>query len=522
MVSLPAPRRTRNARMTTGDKVKSIPELALILAALRKKKKRIVLCHGVFDLLHPGHILYFQAARKHGDVLVVTVTPDALVNKGPNRPVFNQRLRLESIAALESVDFVALNTGPTAVNTILKLRPHVYAKGQDYANAASDLTGQIRNEMAAVKRVGGKTVFTNERMFSSSNLINRFFNVLPMATQQYLSRFRSRYSAKDVIGHLRRLSNLRVLVVGEAILDQYCYCHPLGKSPKDTNVASRFLSEENFAGGSIAVANHLAGFCSKVTLVSPVGREPSTVNFFRNKLQKNVRFLALKNADRPTVTKRRFVEPNFLTKMFEVQYLDDTPLPAAMEQQAIEILRQQLFRHDLVVVTDYGHGFLTQRLRQEIGSMAKFLCVNTQTNSANLGFNPATKYHEIDYVAIDEPELHLALRTQYGDVSTIAQELRHQIQSRVLLVSRGPNGSIIIGEDGTLHETPVMSTRVIDRTGAGDAVFAVTSACVFKKVPPEIVGFIGNCVGAMAVEIVCNREPINPVALSQFIAGILK
>lgn len=109
----------------TREKIHPLDSLAEKLASLRKKGQKIVLCHGVFDLLHPGHILYFQAARKNGDVLVVTVTQDQYVNKGPGRPVFSQRLRMESIAALECVDYVALNQWPTAVETILKLRPNV-------------------------------------------------------------------------------------------------------------------------------------------------------------------------------------------------------------------------------------------------------------------------------------------------------------------------------------------------------------------------------------------------------------
>src|ERR1700730_13068943 len=103
-------------------KIKSIAELSKLLTNEKKKDRKIVLCHGVFDLLHPGHILYFQAAKRHGDILVVTITPDQLVYKGPNRPVYTQRLRMESIAALECVDYAALNDWPTAVNTILTLK----------------------------------------------------------------------------------------------------------------------------------------------------------------------------------------------------------------------------------------------------------------------------------------------------------------------------------------------------------------------------------------------------------------
>ncbi|MFA4854916.1 MAG: adenylyltransferase/cytidyltransferase family protein, partial [Candidatus Omnitrophota bacterium] len=78
-------------------KIKTINELASILEKLRKEGKKIAHCHGCFDLLHPGHLKHFQAAKNKGDVLVVTLTKDEYVNKGPGRPVFNHHLRADSI-----------------------------------------------------------------------------------------------------------------------------------------------------------------------------------------------------------------------------------------------------------------------------------------------------------------------------------------------------------------------------------------------------------------------------------------
>ena len=113
----------------TSSKIKTIDELSRICEGLRKKGKKIAHCHGVFDLLHPGHIKHFEAAKGKGDVLVVTLTKDEFVNKGPGRPIFNQHLRAETLAAIQCVDFVAINEWPTAVEPIRKLRPHFYGNG---------------------------------------------------------------------------------------------------------------------------------------------------------------------------------------------------------------------------------------------------------------------------------------------------------------------------------------------------------------------------------------------------------
>src|SRR3954452_20890627 len=131
---------------STGDKIKRIDELAVSLSALRQGGKRIVHCHGVFDLLHIGHIKHLEAARKFGDLLVVTLTPDRFVNKGPHRPAFPERLRAEALASLVCVDYVAINQWPTAVETIERLRPTFYVKGVVRESGKRDHTDAIDRE----------------------------------------------------------------------------------------------------------------------------------------------------------------------------------------------------------------------------------------------------------------------------------------------------------------------------------------------------------------------------------------
>lgn len=155
-------------------KIVSIDDIIHILQKLKSEGKKIVLCHGCFDLMHPGHIKYFQAAKEMGDILIVTVTPDAYVDKGPGRPVFSQGLRVESIAALECVDYVAINKWPTAEETLRLLRPDIYVKGQEFKNM-DDKTGKIQKECKLAKEIGVEVKFTHEIVFSSSKLLNQHF-----------------------------------------------------------------------------------------------------------------------------------------------------------------------------------------------------------------------------------------------------------------------------------------------------------------------------------------------------------
>lgn len=148
--------------------------LAENLQTLRQTGKKIVLCHGCFDLMHPGHIKHFQAAKQMGDVLVVTVTPDVYVDKGPGRPAYNQDLRASSVAALECVDFAAINKWPTAEETLRLLRPHVFVKGQEFEESPSR-TWKLQRESAAAKEIGCEMRFTHEVVFSSTRLLNTYF-----------------------------------------------------------------------------------------------------------------------------------------------------------------------------------------------------------------------------------------------------------------------------------------------------------------------------------------------------------
>ena len=156
-------------------KILDLDELAEKLSELKTRGKRIVHCHGCFDMMHPGHIKYFQASKKMGDILVVTLTPDRFVDKGPNRPVFDQDLRAESIAALECVDYVAVNRWPTAEETLRLLLPDYYVKGQEFEKL-QDKTGKIQKEVEVVKEIKAEMRFTYEIVFSSSKLIKSHFS----------------------------------------------------------------------------------------------------------------------------------------------------------------------------------------------------------------------------------------------------------------------------------------------------------------------------------------------------------
>lgn len=504
--------------------LKKILEPAVLrdrLAALRAQGKRIVQAHGVFDLLHIGHIRHLQEARQFGDVLIVTLTEDRHVNKGPHRPAFPENLRAEAIAALDAVDYVTISRYPSAVEMIALIQPDVYAKGPDYRDRGDDVTGGIAREEEAVNVAGGTIRITEDITFSSSTLINRFLPTYTSDVQAYLDDFRSRFSARDVRGFLDRLAGMRVVVVGEAILDEYVYTDQLGKSAKEPVLAMRYDSSELFAGGSLAVANHLAGFCSSVELVTCVGSYDGQERFIRSNLKPNVRLNFVYKTDSPTIVKRRYVEKTLLTKLFEVYFINDAPLIERDEAEFGSLLGARLQSADAVVVADFGHGLMTQEVKRQLERSEAFLAVNTQINASNIRYHAISSYKRADYVCINEGELRLDARDRVAPLEPLVRELTQRLACDRVLVTRGRQGAEYFA-GGEVFACPSFAGSVVDRVGSGDAVLALSAACVAAGVPSEAVAFIANVIGAQKVQTMGNSAPIDRAATYKFIEALLK
>lgn len=506
----------------TDKKILTLEELSAKSKECRDSGKKVVLCHGTFDLLHAGHIRYLKSALNEGDILVVTVTADEFVNKGPGRPVFSQDLRVENLGYLSFVDFVAVNNAPTAVNVLSDVKPHAYVKGPDYKNMEDDLTGNIRAEKKAVEAHGGKIVFTDDITFSSTSLLNEHFGVFPPETKDYLHSFRKKYSCEEVISMLQAMGRLNVLVVGDAIVDEYHYVDPLGQSSKGANLAVKFNSKEQFAGGSLAVANHIAGFAENVTLVAGLGEQNSHEGFIRSKLQKNVTFEPFYFRDAPTIVKRRYVDVD-LVKLFEVYFYNDQPSTEYIDPEVCSWLEKNTAQFDVVIVPDFGNGFISAGMIQKLCDNARFLAINTQVNSGNRGYHSINRYPCADFVSLNGPELRIATHDRHDSYENLAKKLLEKIGAKHFAVTLGSDGALLLDKNPEVtHKTPILSTKVLDRIGAGDTFLSLAGLCLGGGLNSDIALFIGSAAAALDVQVVCNREPISPVNLYKYITTLLK
>ncbi len=510
------------ANSRQNGKIRTIEELAEVLDSLRAERKKIVHCHGVFDLLHIGHIRYFEQAKGMGDILVVTITPDRYVDKGSHRPAFTESLRVEAIASLSCVDYVAINQWPTAEETLRLLRPDFYVKGSEFKNTASDMTGKMAREEQVVQEVSAKLAFAEDIVFSSTNLINRYLSNLPDEINKYLDLFRQRHDLREVMQILDGMASLNVLVIGDTILDEYQYCQAIGKSSKDPILALHYQSHDLFAGGVLAVANHVANFANKVQLVTVLGEHASHEEFIRSQLHPNVspRFAVQPNA--PTLIKRRFVEGYTFNKLFEVYVMDDSGLPAERNSEVCHWLREQLPEYDLVIAADFGHGAISKDMVRTLTAKSRFLAVNAQANAGNRGLHTVTRYPRADYACIAEHELRLETRVQNGNVRRLMDLMAQKLGCSQLVVTRGRNGCAVWNENGEFVQVPSFAQNVVDRVGAGDAFLSVTSLAAVQGVPNESLGFIGNVVGSLAVETLGNKKSIDKLSVQKYIVSMLK
>lgn len=493
-----------------------------ICNANQSMNPRIVQCHGVFDLLHIGHIKHFQAAKNYGDILVVTLTPDRYVNKGPHRPYFTEKLRAEAIAALDCVDYVIINAWPTAIEAIELIKPNVYVKGDEYQNIENDLTGKITEEANAVKEVGGEILFTKAITFSSSSLLNQEFSPYPAEVKSYLMNFKKNYTARNIFHYLEKSKNLKVLVIGEVIIDVYHFINVIGKAGKEPTLVGKHESQETYLGGSLALANHLSSFVKEVTCLTYLGEKSEYQEAIHAGIADNITLAPIYKKNSPTIVKLRYVDSYLRQKLFEVYEINDDFFDETQQGEFSDLLLPLLASHDLVIVADFGHGLLSESSISTIIDKSKYLAVNAQSNAGNHGFNCISKYPKADYVSIATRELQLNYRQRHLSVPEQLERLMFESSYTNVMITAGNNGTYTCQQGGDIQQAPAFASKIVDRVGAGDAVLAITSLCAYQNAPAEVIAFVGNVVGAEAVGIMGNQRPIEKIPLMKHIDHLLK
>lgn len=504
------------------DKIKQLKELSKIIAEHKSNDQKVVHCHGVFDLLHIGHIKHFEEAKTYGDILIVSITSDEFVNKGPGRPVFTTSLRLEALAALQSVDYVVANNLPTAEEIIKTLKPDIYFKGPDYKDHFKDITGKINDEEASVKSIGGEILYTEDITFSSSSLLNKYGGLYSQDQEAFIRDIAKNNSFGSINQKIDSLKDLKVLIIGETIIDEYVFCEALGKSGKEPVLVLRDLETQKYLGGVLAIARHLNDFCGNVSVLSYIGENKEHSSFIEDNIEKEINLNLLTKSNTSTIVKKRFVDNVDRKKILGVYSLDDNELDENEENIFIELFDQLAKENDLIIVSDYGHGIITSKIAKHISKSEKFVSLNAQVNAANIGTHNIRKYKDINCLIINETELRHEMRQREGDIQKMAATLKGLINANYITVTKGKSGVFLLNDRKLPVTCPGFATQVVDKIGSGDALLALLSVCLYSNFDENLSLFIGSLAAAQSVETIGNSKSVNKILLLKTISHFLK
>ena len=258
------------------------------LEQIKKLKKKIVLCHGVFDLFHVGHLNHINEAKKLGDILIVSVTTDKFVNKGPGRPYFNTMQRMTLLSAIRDIDFVISSDSPSSIGVIKKIRPNIYFKGPDYLKHEDDFTGFIKKEISTVKKYKGKIIYGSGQTFSSSTILNKISDFTEIQ-KKIINEIKKNYTFDEIsFKILKKVKQLKILIIGEMIIDKFIFCSALGKSGKEAILNLEKKIEKEYIGGVGAIGNHLSNFAKNVSIITYLGEINDKKKFINKNLEPNV------------------------------------------------------------------------------------------------------------------------------------------------------------------------------------------------------------------------------------------
>ena len=499
------------------EKIIPFAQTATLCADLRAAGKTIVHCHGTFDMIHPGHIVHFEEARALGDVLVVTITGEEHVNKGPGRPYFNDQLRSRWIAALSPVDYVVVVPHPAAVEAIECVAAHFYCKGREYATTANDVTGNIADDLAAVERMGGEVRYVGSIVFSSTRLLNSHFEPYPPNVKAFCRAVAAECSPDRFRQIVDSFSTMRVLIIGDLIFDRYTTVEVQGLTSKNRILSGRHMDDDMQAGGALAVYRHMREFTPHVKLISLAGTEPWLDSTLAEFIEPDGDAI-IRSPEFTTIVKQRFVEPRAegkeLSKLFSVNYIDKEKPSPALQQAVMRRIDDYIDDYDLVLVMDFGHGLMEDVVREHVQDKARFLAVNCQTNSNNHGYNILNRrYRRANIFTLDQAELQLAVGARDLDYGQELTKLARQLGSSYAWLTRGSHETLGRNCVKDISSCPPFERQVVDTVGAGDAFCAVASLAAASKVPLNVATFMGQLAGAQSVRIVGNSEPIRKARL---------
>jgi rfaE bifunctional protein kinase chain/domain/rfaE bifunctional protein nucleotidyltransferase chain/domain len=487
---------------STSPKICSRAELLVRRASARDAGRRVVHCHGCFDIVHPGHVRHLRQAKQLGDVLLITITGDAAIDKGTGRPLIPQELRAENLAALDFVDWVCVEPDATAVGLLRAVQPDIYVKGQEYE---TNRHPGFAAEREAVEQNGGRVVFTSgDVVFSSTALIAGMTESMHPSDARLADLLRNPSLQPEQLQlKLNAFRGKRVVVVGEVIEDSYVFCDPPGVAGESPILSLRPVQEQQFDGGAAVVARHAAGLGAEVTLVTALPREPAVVVPLRERLERDGIRLVFVDQETPIACKQRMLVGS--EKVVKIDWVRKAVLDARQQERLVELAGEHASGCDAAIVTDFGLGLFSptilERLTAVLREKARVL-----TGDVSGQRNHLASMRGMDLVTPSESELRQAMRAHDESLPAVAWRHMSGTQTRALLVTMGSEGLVAFrpiegerqpGSDGWAtrvvgEHVPAMATHAVDALGCGDALLTASTLTLAAGGSLTQAAFVGS------------------------------
>jgi len=494
-------------------KIKTPEEVAEIIGR-RPREKTVIMCHGTFDIVHPGHLRHLMYAKEKANILIASVTADAQITKANFRPYVPQELRASNLAALEMVDFVIIDPNPTPIADIRFLQPDFFAKGYEYFS--DGIPPKTREEMATLESYGGEMVFTpGDVVYSSSALIEA--HPPKIAVEKLLTLMESEGISFD---HIRRtlaeLRGIRVHVVGDTIVDSYSHCSLLGATTKSPTFSVKHERTDVFAGGAAVVAKHMRVAGAEVTFSTVLGDDLLKEFVEQEMAEVGIQFLPVIDKTRPTTHKERFIAEG--VKMLQVDRVDNRTVPDSTLRFFGGALRTTAA--DMVVFSDFRHGIFNRQTVRQLKEQIRSGALKVADSQVSNRWGNILDFTNFDLLTPTEREARFALGDQDSVVRPLALKLFKQARCRALILKLGSRGLIAYRSPGSMpREFFTLDSfvdRLVDPVGAGDALLAYASLA--QRATGNIV--IASILGSVAAAVACERQGNVPVSPSEALEKI--
>jgi rfaE bifunctional protein nucleotidyltransferase chain/domain len=485
-------------------KVVSLEQAAALVRTAQAAGEAVVMCHGCFDIVHPGHIRHLQHAARLGARLLVTITGDSLLDKGENRPLIPQDLRAENLAALDCVDWVAVNRKPTAAEILELLRPDVYVKGREYEHNRDP---RFLREKAIVERHGGRVVFSSgDVVFSSTALIRAMEETsggVQAALRQLLDQHHVTSGAMETL--IDRFAGRRVLVIGEAIRDTYVMCERPAIAGEGPMMTLRPMEYRSFDGGAAIVARHVSAMGGEPTILTAMPRTLET-EALRKRLASEGVHARWIDMDAPLIEKQRFLVGS--SKVMKLDLGGPITLDATDQDSLIDLAAQLAEGCDAAIIADFGQGLFTDamlvRLCERLRPCVRVLAGDVSGRRSNL-----LAMRCMDLLCPSEAEIRDALHEYDEGLSSIVWRVLDVTQSRAVIATLGEEGLIAFkrrpdadaNPDAwetrvNAQHVPALTPYAVDQLGCGDALLAASTLALTAGGSLVHAGLIGSVAAA--------------------------